>query len=934
MRSRPLLLVAALVVGALCRCDCEPDNLGEIRCEYNVEPHDQAGSSNAIDFGTIAFGERRTRTVALSNTGSVPLSAVSFDFSGQNGDNYELGATIPTLNVGDQISVPIMFVPQIVASEINHTVVVKHEPVQNVPCNSYTISLRGGSFARPDAGPDAGLDAGHDAGWDGGHDAGEDAGPFIPFADAGTPFDGSGAFVAVLALQDPRSHFGAASVGDGGILVGGGYGANGGVLDSLERFDVASGLSSIVARFAGQQGRAQLTATRMADGRVVFIGGLLPGAEDVALPTGEAIVFVPASTTLVPALHAVSPRFGHTAVAIGDQDVLVAFGETRSGPGQPVEVVGDPVILHLDVSAPTLVTEAQTGAAAPRAETTATLLADGRVIYVGGRDQSGLPLGSVVFFENGQLHTTALALAEPRYGHGAALLGDGRILIVGGIGASERPLTTAEVLTVSGDPATWSAATARDDLAPRLHPLLGLVDPQAVLVAGGGPASERADAGPQRSRDDAVLLFALGSQLVMTAPGNGLAAPRHRAELVMQAERAIILGGSATTLRRSPLPSVESFALQRGLFEDNNLLGPGSAVQPLTDGRLLQCGGIDPHTGTTTARSRFYAAAAFSVDEGPSLLVARRDHSATLIDYGVLLIAGGLDRSGAALAATEIIDLNNGLVSAGHALQNPRSQHSATLLADGTVLICGGLNAGGAPIESCEVYDPGDQTELPEDDTVAPVLGFMSAPRNGHQATLLDDGRVLLSGGLDPARGVRHDDLYDPQAAALLPVAAAPAIARRHHAAVLVGQGRVLLAGGEEYNGAYIASNRAELYDAATDQYLELPPLVTPRIAPAAILFQGGVVMLSGGVRPTSDNPLRPTQALVTSEIFDPLAGQQGDFVAADFPLRAARGMAISVQLVDQPLVLLGESRDGRIAGGAEQRTPHVTMERFDPEAR
>jgi hypothetical protein len=152
--------------------------------------------------------------------------------------------------------------------------------------------------------------------------------------------------------------------------------------------------------------------------------------------------------------------------------------------------------------------------------------------------------------------------------------------------------------------------------------------------------------------------------------------------------------------------------------------------------------------------------------------------------------------------------------------------------------------------------------------------------------------------------------------------------------AVLVGIGRVLLAGGEDYNGAYVASDRAELYDAALDQYLALPPLVTPRIGPAAILFQGGVVMLSGGVRPTSDNPARPTQALAASEIFDPLAGEQGAFSAVDFPLRAPRGMAIALQVADQPLVLLGESRDGRIAGGAEQRTPLVTMERFDPEAR
>jgi hypothetical protein len=73
----------------------------------------------------------------------------------------------------------------------------------------------------------------------------------------------------------------------------------------------------------------------------------------------------------------------------------------------------------------------------------------------------------------------------------------------------------------------------------------------------------------------------------------------------------------------------------------------------------------------------------------------------------------------------------------------PRLGHSATLLTDGRVLVSGGqVNGGGQTprYASAELYDPISQAWTAIDD--------MTYERTGHTATLLLDGSVLVAGGL------------------------------------------------------------------------------------------------------------------------------------------------------------------------------------------
>jgi len=123
-------------------------------------------------------------------------------------------------------------------------------------------------------------------------------------------------------------------------------------------------------------------------------------------------------------------------------------------------------------------------------------------------------------------------------------------------------------------------------------------------------------------------------------------------------------------------------------------------------------------------------------------VVGRMMHTATLLhDNSTLLVTGGFgDLSGTALASAEILDTNTDDFTATPNMSAARAGQTATVLNDGTVLIAGGVDGSGAASNSAEIFDPVAVT-------FTPIATSMHDKRAWHTATLLSDGTVLLAGG-------------------------------------------------------------------------------------------------------------------------------------------------------------------------------------------
>jgi hypothetical protein len=144
------------------------------------------------------------------------------------------------------------------------------------------------------------------------------------------------------------------------------------------------------------------------------------------------------------------------------------------------------------------------------------------------------------------------------------------------------------------------------------------------------------------------------------------------------------------------------------------------------------------------------------------LATARARHTTTMLGNGKVLVAGGLDANGEALASTEIYDAVAGTWSAGPTMADPRCDHTATVLASGRVLIAGGWDGSDATsaLDSTIEYNPGSNTLV--------NASTMLQVRFGHAATKLDPAsahpdEVLVAGGISAAAAKLSEcEVYDP----------------------------------------------------------------------------------------------------------------------------------------------------------------------------
>ena len=271
---------------------------------------------------------------------------------------------------------------------------------------------------------------------------------------------------------------------------------------------------------------------------------------------------------------------------------------------------------------------------------------------------------------------------------------------------------------------------------------------------------------------------------------------------------------------------------------------------------------------------------------GPTMNGPRGVQTATLLPSGGILVTGGFDGAGVALASAELFDPVANTWTTLAPMGTGRGEHTATLLPNGKVLVAGGRGTV-SPfyLASAELFDPVANTWTP----VPP----MSARRIWHTATLLDDGKVLVTGGIDGSNGalrLASAEIFDPTASAWTP---APSMsdARYSHTATRLATGKVLVLGGSGDAGP-LAS--AEIFDPVAGAWISASAMTMARVQQTATLLESGNVIVTGG-QGTSDY-------LASAEIFDPVADRWTSIA----PMSTARNFHTATLLSGGRLLVTG----------------------------
>ena len=255
------------------------------------------------------------------------------------------------------------------------------------------------------------------------------------------------------------------------------------------------------------------------------------------------------------------------------------------------------------------------------------------------------------------------------------------------------------------------------------------------------------------------------------------------------------------------------------------------------------------------------ASQASAWEAAPPLHTPREIHTATLLSGDKLLVVGGLGSKSSGgshdqyvLNSVELIDPATQTWTFAAPLAYPRDGHTATRLTSGKVLVAGG-RSDAINLWNAELYNPATNTWT--------SAGFFSYAPDLHTATLLGDGRVLIAGGRNgtstASYAQSHAAVYHPSTNSWTNVAPLK-IARYDHTATKLGNGKVLVVGG--WNPDTVGSiKEVELFDPMTNTWTTVDPLQTSRAYHTATLLPNGKVLIVGGAGHT---------LLGSAEVFDP----------------------------------------------------------------
>ena len=293
--------------------------------------------------------------------------------------------------------------------------------------------------------------------------------------------------------------------------------------------------------------RAFETLTRLRDGRVLLVGGL---ASDMAHQLASAELYDPATGRFTPTGSLHTARQFHTATLLSDGRVLIAGGYSTNGLAASGDVVlaayhptassTHPLLAMTDsqgVLASAEIYDPATGQFTPtgsmsvaRDNHTASLLADGRVLMVGGG--SGMTSAEIYDPKTGTFSRTG-SLRSGRWLQTATVLLDGRVLVAGGRASNDSTYASAELY----DPRSGKFMATGSMTANRQEDTATLLPNGKVLITGGlsGPSAK-----PQAAKSAELYDPASGK---FSAAGTMISPRMDQTASLLADGRVLIAGG-------------------------------------------------------------------------------------------------------------------------------------------------------------------------------------------------------------------------------------------------------------------------------------------------------------------------------------------------------------------------------------------------------